>query len=361
MPKINLKQLTASGKSVVGQVAGALEDVAGAAGKGAFSVSAGRNGISISTNFNELLRKKMVGNRIISPIKELYQNGKIIAPLVFPADLDNEHYIIFKVMRQRRKHRNAPKEDATFQNIVLPIPTNLTLQSGANYSDKELGQFGAMAAGRMNSADINSALGSVGDAIGAKISAATNAFKSGDTDAAVQAAGAAAPAVATAVASKLAGPLGGMLALGGTADGVVSGLSVSEGMSINPHMAVVFEGVGFRSHQFTYKFMARNQGESDTIRNIINTFQYYMHPEYTAGSMAFKYPQEFQIEFASAVAPYLYDIGTCVLKDFSVNYNGEGTPLFFEHSGAPVSIEINMTFQETFIVTKETLEHRMEG
>lgn len=359
MPKVNLKQLTTSGRSVVGQVAGSLEEIAGAAGKGAFSVSAGKNGISISTNFNELLKKKMVGNQIVSPVKELYNNPKVSAPLIYPADLDNEHYIIFKVMKSRRKHRNDPKLEGTFQNIVLPIPSNLNLQSSANYSDKELGMFGAMAAGRVNGADLNGALGSVGDMISQKISAATSAFKSGDTDAAVQAAGAAMPAVATGVATKLAGPLGGMLALGGTADGVASGLSVSEGLALNPHLAVVFEGVGFRAHQFEYKFIARNQEESDTIKDIINTFQYYMHPEYAVGSLAFKYPEEFQIEFASAVAPYLYDIGTCVLKDFSVNFNGEGTPLFFEHSGAPVSISINMTFQETFVVTKDRLKNRM--
>ena len=53
MPKINLKQLTASGKSVVAQASGQLENVLGAAGKGGFSVSAGPNGVSISGNFNE--------------------------------------------------------------------------------------------------------------------------------------------------------------------------------------------------------------------------------------------------------------------------------------------------------------------
>jgi len=123
----------------------------------------------------------------------------------------------------------------------------------------------------------------------------------------------------------------------------------------------VFQGVGFRSHQFTYKFIARNQDESDVIKNIINTFKFFMLPSFAGGSsLAFNYPDEFEIKFAEEISPYLYDIGTCVLKDVSVNYNGEGIPLFFENSGAPVSIELSLSFQETQIYTKERLEDRIE-
>lgn len=360
MPKQTLKQLVTDGKSVVGQVSGALESVAGAAGQGGFSVSAGPNGISISSNFNELLRKKITGNRVSSPVKDLYENKNIQSPLIYPPDLDNEHFMIFKVMVERRMNRNAPKETKTYQNIVLPIPSNLTVNFSAGYADQELGLFGGMAAGRTNASQLVEAGNSIVDGIMGKIAGAAEAFKSGDTDAAVRGAGAIAPFAAGAAATSIAGGLGGLLALGGSVGNVAAGLSVGEGIAINPHMAVVFQGVGFRTHQFSYKFIARNLEESNTIRQIINTFQYYMHPSYIAGGLAFDYPEEFQIEFADAVRPYLYDIGTCVLKDFSVNYNGEGTPLFFDSTGAPVSIEINLTFQETFIVTKNTLEEKFQ-
>lgn len=358
MPKTTLKQLVTDGKSVVGSVSGALEEVAGAAGQGGFSVSAGPNGVSISTNFNELLRKKVTGNRVTSPVKDLFENGNIKESIIYPPDLDNEHYMMFKVMVERRKNRTDPKETKTYQNIVLPIPSNLTVNFSAGYADKELGIFGGMASGRINAGQINDATTSIVDGIKSKIASATEAFKTGDTDAATQAAGIAAPAVAGAAAAKVGGAVGGLLAIGGTGGSVIDGISVSEGLALNPHLAVVFQGVGFRTHQFSYKFIARNLEESNRIRKLINTFQYYMHPEYIAGGLAFQYPEEFQIEFADAIKPYLYDIGTCVLKDFTVNYNGEGTPLFFETTGAPVSIEINMTFQETFIVTKNTLTER---
>ena len=55
--KINLKQVSSGIKSTVASVKGKLENVAGAAGIGGFSVSAGSNGISINANFNSLLEK----------------------------------------------------------------------------------------------------------------------------------------------------------------------------------------------------------------------------------------------------------------------------------------------------------------
>lgn len=360
MPKINnLKTVVQAGKSAVGEVSGALEEVAGAAGRGGFSVSAGPNGVSISANFNELLRKRVEGNRIVSPIKELYKNQKGEPPLQYPSDLDNEHYIIFRIMRRVRKNRLDTGTRDTFKSIVLPIPSNLQVAQGAGYSDTELGAFGAMAAGRIGADDIKQAGKALSDVIGGVIENATNAFKTGDTDAASQAAGIAAPAVATGAAARLAGPIGGLLALGGTTGGVTAGVSVDTGLALNPHLAVVFQGVGFRTHQFSYKMIARNQDESDQIKDIINYFKYAMLPSYTAGSLAFEYPDEFEIDFAEAVSPYLYDIGTCVLENVSVNYNGEGIPLFFENTGAPVSIELSLSFKETEIFTKSRLEDRI--
>jgi hypothetical protein len=363
MPKINnLKSVVNAGKSVVGQVSGALEEVAGAAGKGGFSVSAGPNGVSISGNFNELLRKKTQGNRIASPIKDLYEDKKQAGDLVFPADLDDEHYMIFQVKRRKRLKIDDKPEINTYRSFVLPIPSNLGFQQAAGYSDTELGMLGGLASGRISGAQLGDAVSSLSEGIKNRIAQSTNAYKNGDTtDAAVKDAATLAPAVATIAGGKLAGALGGLLAFGGTAGDVKSGLSVDTGLALNPHLAVVFQGVGFRVHQFSYKFMARNQQESDIIKNIINGFQYHMLPSYGAGNLAFKYPDEFEIKFAKGIDQYLYEIGTCVLESVNVNYNGEGIPLFFEQTGAPVSVTLDLSFKETQIHTKERLANRVEG
>lgn len=355
-----LKSIVAQGKSAAATVSGELESFAGAAGKGAFSVSAGPNGITIGGNFNQLKKGARNPNTIRSPLRELYSNPKIKAPIVFPQDLDNDHYIIFKIMRERRIDRRDTRKIDTYQNIVLPIPSNLTTAYGANYANESLGMFGGMVSGQLNAGDLGNAGKSLVDQLTAGFNTTTDALQ-GDTDAATQLAGVLGPSVLGGIAKKVGGTVAGLLALGGTTGGVISGISVASGKTVNPHMAVVYQGVNFRTHAFSYKFIARNSTESDLIRRLINTFKYHMHPSYVPGNLAFNYPDEFEIEFADSVSPYLYQIGTCVLTSMNVNYNGEAMPLFFEDTQAPVSIAIDLQFQETHILTKDAFEKDPRG
>ena len=79
-----------------------------------------------------------------------------------------------------------------------------------------------------------------------------------------------------------------------------------------------------------------------------------MLPSYKYNKLAFNYPDEFEIEFSTTVAPFLYNIGTCVLKSFNVSYNGQGVPQFFSHTQAPIEVDIQLGFQEVHIETRET-------
>lgn len=354
--KINLKQVTSGIKSTVASASGNLENFLGSGGTGGFSISAGDNGVSVNANFNALLEKTKVGNLVNSPLADLFNNNKVKEPLQFPADLTNEHYMIFTVKNRVRQSRKDVAEDLTIRNIVLPIPSNLQTTYGAQYENADLGALGAAAAGRISGGQLAAAGNDIGELISSRINSTVGAFKSGDTDAQVQAGAPLAAAVATGVAGKLGGGLGAGLGAAFTGASVVQGIGIDEGLAINPHMAVLFKGVDMREHSFNYKFIARNQQESIAIQKIINAYKYHMHPEYAAGSLAFKYPDEFEISFADAIAGNLYKIGTCVLKTMTVNYNGEGIPLFFDQSGAPVSIEIQLAFQETKIITRGDLD-----
>ena len=351
-----LSDIISNPRSTVAQARGNLDN---SSGTGGFSVASGENGVSISAHFNELLKKKRVGNRTRSPIKELYKpnGGKTYKPLVYPDNLDNSYYMIFNVVERNRPSRKEIGTRRTIRSVVLPIPSELSVGYGVEYTDDSFGSIGGASAGLVGADDIKSGTAGLGEIIGQKISAAKDAFKNRDTDAAVQALGILTPAIATTASTLGAGAIAGLLTAGVTGDGVVSGISFSEGLTINPHMAVLFKGVGFREHAFNYKFIAKNQSESNTIKNIIKVFKYYMHPSYFNGSnLAFQYPDEFEIEFAQAVSDNLYKVGTSVLKSFNVNYNGENTPLFFEDTGAPVSIDIQMQFQETRIMTKDDMD-----
>ena len=69
--------------------------------------------------------------------------------------------------------------------------------------------------------------------------------------------------------------------------------------------------------------------------------------------LAFKYPDEFEISFSEKVKSNLYEIGTSVLKNMQVTFNGENLPIFFENTHAPVSIQISLQFQEVKLLTRD--------
>ena len=115
----------------------------------------------------------------------------------------------------------------------------------------------------------------------------------------------------------------------------------------------MFTGVGFRKHNFQYKLIAKNEKESEAIRDMIRNFKYHMAPEYTFQNHVFNYPSQFQIILRAG--DYLYKIGDSVLSDFEVNYTGEGAPYFFEDTNAPYSVTMSLSFTEDTIVTKKEI------
>ena len=164
---------------------------------------------------------------------------------------------------------------------------------------------------------------------------------------------------ATVIGAKTGGALAGFLIGAGGIGSVVTGQLLQEGIAINPHLAVIFRGVGFREHGFQYKFVARNQSESDTLKNIIEAFRFHMLPSNAIGGsgttvgLAFDYPDEFELSFSEKIKSNLYEIGTSVLKNMQVTYNGENLPIFFEDTGAPVSIALTLQFQEVKLYTRD--------
>ena len=211
MAKINLKQLTSTAKSTVAQVSGNLENIAGAAGKGAFSASAGENGVSLNANFNQLLEKSRIGNIVNSPIQELYNSKKVKEPLQFPADLTDEHYMIFSVMNRSREARNLSVKERIIRNIVLPIPSNLQTTYGAQYENADLGALGAVAAGRITAEQATTAGTDIAELISSKVNAAVSAFKAGDNDTQLKSAAITTPAAAAAAGTAGFGAVVGAL------------------------------------------------------------------------------------------------------------------------------------------------------
>jgi len=146
----------------------------------------------------------------------------------------------------------------------------------------------------------------------------------------------------------------------------VTGAKVGEGMSIglgetqNPHLACMFEGVNFRAHSFSYQFVAKNSEESAELQRIVDFFSVCMHPDLWTKGHVFDYPYEFLIAFDKDTKNRLYTFMPSILTKMDVSYNGvPGIPIFFEDTGAPVSVDINLGFTETSILTRSTMLNDM--
>jgi hypothetical protein len=125
----------------------------------------------------------------------------------------------------------------------------------------------------------------------------------------------------------------------------------------NNHMEVMFTGMGFRQFQFDFKFFPRTQAESDQINTIIKQFKYHMHPELKsdAGSY-FVPPSTYEIGINGKGAQYYNKYKESALIDMSVNYTGGGVAAQFDKSGAPVEIDLSLTFKELEYNTKTDVD-----
>jgi len=256
----------------------------------------------------------------------------------FPSDLGSRA-VHFQVKTRQRAKQRDPAGHSDGSLIALPIPANLSTGYGAVYGQQGLGVLGA------ESKRIVEQGGGVGAAI--------KEVRDSGIETVVEQAKALAASSSVEVAGILAAAVGGPLAGGVTAGlaGIGVGALRGAGLAVNPHLAVLFEGMNFRSHTFNYKFSARDQGESASLADIITTFKSAMHPTADAGAF-FEYPDEFLISFPQDV--YLFKIGTSVLTSFNIDYTPDGGS-YFHQNGAPVSVSMSLQFTELDILTKQEI------
>jgi hypothetical protein len=230
--------------------------------------------------------------------------------------------------------------------IRLPMPSNLSTDYNPQYSaETQLGPALGMALKPIERGMYG--MGSMGNdaANGTNLNGLGGLLAGG---------GGAAVGLALQGAQKLAG--------GEETFGAIA--KVAAGVAVNQHKIVLFTGVNFRDHSFTWKLSPKNREESDAIKKIINMFTYYSHPEFVGGGLFFKYPEFFKIKFRHP--QYLFELQPSVCTDIRVNYHGQGYAGYIrdaDGSGAPapVEVELALTFKEVEIITKKELNANIMG
>lgn len=337
--------------------------------------------------------------------------------IYFPNDyLNIDHFVTFNVLKFESVTRtsslasdgpllaNRSTEAARMvHRITLPMPGSLITNYGVNYDTPDitaLGEIVATASSNVGGSNAESFARQLGQTINPAEYA--RAFGTGQTtgqgvsqalqrlqnnlSSVLGNLGVSSGTVAAATASAAAG------ALSRLTPASTAVLANMAGVARNPHKVVLFSGVNFRTHTFTYSLTPRNAKEARNIKDIIRLFKYYMSPSYglgglpgiarglfsglgfpelgqTAGNITaeagatsrafFEYPEVFVIRFRNKEE--LFQIGESVLTNFDVNYHPQNYPAYVRsldspNVASPSEVVISLTFKETDVVTKEQIK-----
>jgi hypothetical protein len=270
--------------------------------------------------------------------------------VIFPNDLPSlKHWVSFRISKYVYRSQELPPSRSLLGAIALPVPSQLNTGYNANYDNQSLGVLGSIAAATgqaATDAGFQGAFNSLKEQLGSE--RIRGVLSSGALSLLQSEIG--------TLAGLATGGIGGGVAAAG-AQNILAGALAGAGVAQNPHLATLFTGTGFRVHSFNYKLIARNETESNRIRDIIRMFKYHMSPEYILGNHFFEYPDIFDIDFH--YPRYLFNIGPSVLTSFNVDYHGEGGAYYYNNSGykAPFSVNIYLSFQETTITTKSEIKN----
>jgi len=134
------------------------------------------------------------------------------------------------------------------------------------------------------------------------------------------------------------------------------------GQILQSNLELLFSGVTLRSFPFVYDFAPRDPREAEVVKAIIRTLKKAMSPKGGRNTLFINSPDIFQLQYKTGNErhPFLNSFKVCVLTDMSVNYTASGTYATYG-DGAPVHIQVQMTFKEINPVYAEDYDVLLEG
>lgn len=269
----------------------------------------------------------------------------------FPNDL-GAHAMIFN-FKTYEYRGGQPVTTIIDSSIALPLPSNIVDSYSIQVGSRELGVIGAATADvSSRSQDGNGLLRTLGElasTTGEKLTEGVNSSSVASN--------------ALNAARYLA--RAGLTTLPGGAE-VESGISAGNGTAVNPHAALVFDGVSLKSHSFDWLLAPKSSSESEQVKNIISTFKKAALPSYTSPLGAssatgtsfdralLNYPSMVDIFFVGLNQEYYFYFKTCMINNITVDYAPQGQAMFRGEGGSrPVMMNFKVDLTEAQIHTKE--------
>ena len=232
-------------------------------------------------------------------------------------------------------YRNTTKRIT--DSVAIYLPANVVDSTTATYTGAATGVIGAAAAG---------AFGVAKNMANSDYEAAAQ----GLVDSAKAMVGEAAIRAATELAEGLTG-----------SEGTRGLINKAFGQADNPYMEVLFDKMELRTFTYNFTFSPKNKEETMDVQKIIALFRFHMAPELKGEANRFlTLPSEFDIHYMyqdkagqASENDFYNKIATCVCTGCEVNYTPDGVKSF--EGGAPTKITMNLSFQETELLTKERI------
>ena len=217
-------------------------------------------------------------------------------------------------------------------SICFYHPANIAFADGASYSTFDLGPLGREMAGVVNNN------GNISDAMS---KAANTTFKDSPE----------ASELRTYLGIKILKDAAGGIVPGAEAAPAVYG--TVKGIAVNPNTTSTFSNMNIRTYVFNFKMVAESQKDSALIRDIQNFIRDNIYAEEGPGGYMLNYPSTFNISFHTSNGldnPYYPKVYECFMTNFQTNFNASSH--LHHDGGAPVEVDVSMTFQETKVLTK---------
>lgn len=220
------------------------------------------------------------------------------------------------------------------QTIYLPCPAGISFNDGAAFGTIDLGILGTIGSGAAEAAQNASAdgagfFGSAGAGIGSVVNQAST-LKGGQA-----------------------------ATIGMSMTPFAEQAKLSRRALINPNTNSNFTGNTVRQFSFSFKMIANSEAEAEAIRQIHQRFRHYTYAKPQTGENKFTldYPPVWTIKFIDFETgkenKFIPTIYSSYLTTVSTNFNA-GQNIFFK-DGAPLEVDMSITYQETRVLTRDDL------
>jgi hypothetical protein len=132
----------------------------------------------------------------------------------------------------------------------------------------------------------------------------------------------------------------------------------NKGIAINPNTVTTFQNMTMRANTFQFKLVADSQEDSVLIKNIHEFFRLHI---YAAGSNTIlNYPPKWEIKFHKhdgQVNKFIPQIYESFLVGLNSTFNSSTNLTFAD--GAPIEVDLTLSFQETKVLKQADISSLM--